>query len=90
MTRANVFKKLACSAINEILLRKSREFFANVTPASPMDTWTAERTFARGLVKSRFSENRTLHISVFVLLAYTVYHYSTLRGYPFRRPCIHG
>jgi len=27
-------------------LRKNRYTSANVTPASPMDTWTADRTFA--------------------------------------------
>jgi hypothetical protein len=31
----------------EISTAKAAKESANVTPASPMDTWTAERTFAR-------------------------------------------
>jgi hypothetical protein len=47
-----------------------------------MDTWTAERTFARNQLN--FSSAKNLF---FADENETSIH---LRGYPFRRPCIHG
>jgi hypothetical protein len=34
-------------SLNELLFRKNRNKSANGQPASPMDTWTAERPFAQ-------------------------------------------
>jgi len=61
---------------------KAAKKSANVTPASPMDTWTAERTFALGNLKYPSAKN------LFFADGYKISIH--LRGYPFRRPCIHG
>jgi hypothetical protein len=47
-----------------------------------MDTWTAERTFALNNVKYPSAKNS------FFADGYEICIH--LRGYPFRRPCIHG
>jgi len=60
--------------------RKNRYMSANVTPASPMDTWTAERTFARNNIKYPSARN------LFFADGHGISIH--LRGYPFRRPCI--
>jgi len=53
-----------------------------ITPASPMNTWTAERTFARSNIKYPSAKN------LFFVDGYEISIH--LRGYPFRRPCTHG
>jgi len=55
---------------------------ANVTPASPMNTWTADRTFAP--TKSNIHQQKTS----FLLMNRRINSY--LGGYPFCRACIHA
>jgi hypothetical protein len=66
----------------EYFFAKAAKESAKGQPASPMDTWTAERPFARSSIKYPSAKNK------FFADGYEISIY--LRGYPFRRPCIHG
>jgi hypothetical protein len=61
---------------------KAAKESANGQPASPMDTWTAERPFARNNIKYPSAKN------LFFADGYEIS--INLGGYPSRRPCIHG
>jgi len=42
---------------SSVFYRKNRNESANASPAPPMDTWTAERAFARSSIKSSSAKN---------------------------------